>query len=150
MTKYFYLLATTLMLLTMASCSKDDVTTKDDDEKGKFEISFDGHKFEGNTVSNLSAIGVRTISAENSEISFQIIMAEGMFVSGKTYDIDADNLDPMITIDTNNDGTEEVYWGVTGTFKVVSETKVEIDANFYENWLTTNPAMKVSGYISSK
>lgn len=139
-----------LTLVMFSSCSKDDTIKGDEDTKGSFELQIDGQAQKGSEVINVTAFGVRTISAENNQISFQLLIDESKFVAGTSFNIDTDNLDPMLTMDANNDQTEEVYWGLSGSIKVISKTKIEIDANFHENWLSTNPAVKVKGFISSK
>jgi len=149
MKKYAFLL-TLAALFTVTSCSKDDLVDNAFDEKGKFELTIDGKKVTGDKVTNVSAIGVRTISAENDAMSFNLILSEDEFITGKVYDLEKDDIDPMIIMDMDGDLTDEGYWGLKGTLKIVSKTRIEINANFYENWNWLNPRIEVSGYISSK
>lgn len=145
------ILLSALFLLTISSCSKDDPA----DEivnKGDFSISLDGTKYEGSSVINGAVIGVRTIEAANPNFVFRVIITDGLFEAGKTFDLALDKTEiaPQIVVDLDGDGTDESLWGLTGTIKVISKNKIEIDGIFYKDFIITNTPYKVTGFILSK
>jgi len=140
-----------LFVLTISSCSKDD-SAEEIINKGDFSISLDGTKFEGSSVTNGAVIGVRTIEASNSNFIFRVIITDGLFDAGKTFDLalDKSEIAPQIVVDLDNDGTDENLWGLTGTIKVISKNKIEIDGIFYKDFVITNTPIKVTGFILSE
>ena len=122
----------------VTSCGKDtDVSDKD--EVGKFELTIDGKKETGTKVFNGAAMGIRTISAENSNIELGILFNEEDFKSGATLNIGA-----MCYLNIG----EKVAMAKSGKVKVVSTSKIEFsDCIFTQGG---GGDIKVSGYISSK
>ena len=128
-------------MTTFTSCGKDtDVSDKD--EVGKFELTIDGKKETGTKVFNGAAIGIRTFSAENSNIDLGILLDEDKFKAGATLDIG--------TMCYLNRG-DKVAMAVSGKIKVVSKSKIEFSNTVFGEYdnegNVTN--ITVSGYISS-
>jgi len=145
------ILLSVLFVLTFSSCSKDD-SAEEIVNKGDFSISLDGTKYEGSSVINGAVIGVRTIEATNDNFIFRVIITDGLFEAGKTFDLtlDKSEIAPQIVIDLDGDGTDENLWGLTGTIKVISKNRIEIDGIFYKDFIITNTPYKVTGFILSE
>lgn len=135
-------LAAVILLFTVSlitSCGKTDVS--DGDEKGKFELTVDGKKQEGTIVFNGAALGLRTISAENSEIDFGILLNETDYKAGATFDL----VSGLAYISIGN----TTALSKSGTIKVISISRIEIkNGVFYD--AQNDKDIAVAGYISSK
>ena len=125
------------------SCGKG-TDTSDGDEVGKFELTVDGKKETGTKVFNAAAIGIRTISAENSNIDLGIILDEDDFKAGHVFDETGSSLSTL----KRGDAVAIIK---SGSIKVVSKSKIElINCIFSEYTGDGMKDIKVSGYISSK
>lgn len=126
----------------ITSCGKDDNDLSDKDEKGKFSLTIDGKKQEGTKVFNGAAIGIRTISAENSDIEMGLLFNEDDFNAGNSIALQGS----MSYIKIG----ETAAMPRSGTIKVISKSKIEIDGIFFQQTATSSKEIKVKGYISSK
>lgn len=125
------------------SCGKDNTDVSDTDEKGTFSLTIDGTKQEGTKVFSGAAIGIRTISAENSSIELGILLDEEKFVSGATFEL----VGGMSYLNIGSIGAMPK----SGTIKVVSTSKIELsNCVFTQYTAQTSTDISVSGYISSK
>ena len=130
-------------MTTFTSCGKGtDVSDKD--EVGKFELTIDGKKETGTKVFNGAAIGIRTISAENDNIEFGILINEDDFKAGTS--IDVDGLSCYIV------KGDKTALSSTGSVKVVSKSKIEIKDGVFVGYDNEGGTFNitVSGYVSSK
>jgi hypothetical protein len=123
----------------VTSCGKTDVSDKD--EVGKFSLTVDGTKYEGTTVFNGAAIGIRTISAETNNFEIGILFDETKFVAGTEVDLASLS---YIKID------DKAFIGKSGKVKIISTSKIEISAVFTGSDATGTVNHSVTGYISSK
>lgn len=125
------------------SCGNDGTDISDKDEKGQFELTIDGQKETGTTVFNGAAVGIRTISAENSNIEIGILIDEDQFKSGAILDIGS-----MCYIER---GTKTAL-SASGKIKVVSTSKIEFSNAVFTEYDNegSSKEISVSGYISSK
>ena len=122
----------------ITSCGKTD--TSDGDEKGNFSLTIDGVKYDGTEVFNAAAVGVRTISAKNTSMELAVLLNEEDFKPGATFDLKGGLSYLKLGTSTS--------LPTSGTIKVVSISKIEIDAIFYDAQADKDYA--VTGYVSSK
>lgn len=135
-----FLAVTTIM--TTSCGSGTDVSDKD--EVGTFELTIDGKKETGTKVFNGAAIGIRTISAENSNIDLGILFNEDDFKSGATLDASKAALSSLTTSDMT-------YIITSGSIKVISTSKIQLnDCVFIGYGKVEENSVTVSGFISSK
>ena len=130
-------------MTAFTSCGKDTVDVSDKDEVGTFSLTIDGTKEEGTKVFNGAAIGIRTISAENSNIELGILLSEEEFKDGASLEIGS-----MCYLKRG----EKTAMAKSGKIKVIGTYKIEFsNAIFTEYDKDGNTIdIAVSGYISSK
>jgi len=136
-------LAAVILLFTVSlitSCGKTDVS--DGDEKGVFSLTIDGAKYEGTEVFNGAAIGIRTISAENSLMEIGILLNEEDYKAGASFDLSKTSLSYLKV-------NGKTAMPKSGTIKVVSISKIEIVAGVFNDGVGGND-ITVTGNISSK
>ncbi len=130
-------------MTAFTSCGKDSIDVSDKDEKGTFSLMIDGTKEEGTIVFNGAAIGIRTISAENSNIELGILLNEEEFKSGALLDIGTMCYLAM--------GTRTAL-AKSGKVKVVSTSRIEFSNAIFTEYDDEGKTsdISVSGFISSK
>lgn len=136
-------LAAVILLFTvnlLTSCSGTDVS--DSDENGKFSLTINGAKYEGTEVFNGAAMGIRTISAENSSMEMGVLLNEEAYKAGTTFDLSTNSLSYLKV-----DGKTALP--KSGTIKVISISKIEILNGVFHDGVGGND-ITVTGYISSK
>ena len=128
----------------VTSCGKITGTdVSDSDEVGKFELTIDGKKETGTKVFTGAVIGIRTVSAENEDMTIAFLFDESEFTSGNSIENSS-----LSTIER-----KDKPGGImtSGKIKVISKSKIElIDVIFTETGESSVELVKVSGFISSK
>ena len=135
-------LAAIILLFTVSlitSCGKTDVS--DGDEIGAFSLTIDGTKYDGTKVFNGAAIGIRTISAENSSMEIGILLNEEDYKAGATFDLSTNSMS-FIKVD------DAAALPKSGTIKVVSTSRIEITSGIFYD-AQNDKDITVIGYISS-
>ena len=138
--------------LFSTSCKKSDlVDISDSDQVGKFEITMDGKKYTGTEVFSGAVMAIRTINAKALPFEFNLLCDNTNFSGGGLYKLgQGDATIVTISLGVNNDGQEILYYGLEGSVKIISDSKIEINGSFYSDMLATNVAHKVTGSVSSK
>lgn len=148
----FPLMLILFTIMLSASCKKDKNTDlTDGDEKGSFVINFDDKVFSGDAVINGAAMGLRTMNVEATGFSLSFLYSEENFVAGTDIDLGAEGGGVItIALDEDGNGEEDVYFGLQGHIKVISKSKIEIDADFYNGLMIMGDPCKVTGTIDAK
>ena len=136
-------LAAVILLFAVSlitSCGKTDVS--DGDEVGIFSLTIDGTKYDGTKVFNGAAIGIRTISAENSSMEIGILLNEEDYKAGATFDLSTNGLSFVKVGDVS-------ALPKSGTIKVISISRIEIIAGIFYD-AQGDKDITITGYISSK
>ncbi len=136
-------LAAVILLFTVSlitSCGNTDVS--DGDEIGAFSLTIDGTKYDGTKVFNGAAIGIRTISAENSSMEIGILLNEEDYTAGASFDLSANSMSYLKVGDVT-------ALPKSGTIKVISTSRIEITSGIFYD-AQGDKDITITGYISSK
>ncbi|GEM_PF-6757271 len=151
MRSIYKILPLVFMFVVFASCSKDDdIDLGDLDGKGKFELTISGKKYSGTEVASMALSGKRSLIAKNNDVKFSVMIDESNFKSSKSFDLNGSDVSLTLEMDLDNDGIVDTYMARKGTFKVVSQSKVEVNGTFYKNGVSTSKSCSVVGYASTK
>lgn len=131
-------------MTAFTSCGKDSVDISDKDEVGTFSLTVNGAKEEGTNVFSGAVVGIRTISAKNSNIELGILINEAEFKAGTSIDLAGSSCYIKLG--------DKTALSSAGNVKVVSTSKIEINNALFVGYGDEGDTfdVTVSGYISSK